>query len=264
MSTPTPAWRLDHGDCFDVLRRLPDESVDAVVTDPPYGIAYRSKKNRPIANDDKPFIWWLRDAWRITREGGALICFCRWDVQEAFKFAIEIAGYRIRSQGVWDRVAHGMGDTAAQLAPQHDVLWFATRGRFKFPNGRPRSVFRAMRPNGRTSVHPTEKPVELMRALVKAVTPVGGLVLDPFAGSGSTGVAALEEGCRFHGIELDAGHAERARKLREGPAVSADKELGRETGVLLLLCDGARRSDLCCPASKGSEAETLKKRLRII
>ncbi len=219
---PVSSWRLEQADCLDVLRRLPDACVDAVVTDPPYGIAYRSgfSKSRPIANDDKPFIWWLRDAFRVLRPNGALVCFCRWDVQEAFRFGIEIAGFTIKSQVIWDREHHGMGDTAGAFAPQHDVIWFASKGRFTFPGKRPRSVIRAARPHVGL-VHPTEKPVALMRQLVKAVTPAGGLVLDPFAGSGATGVAALAEGFRFLGIEIDPVYVPAARARLE-VAVAGD------------------------------------------
>lgn len=184
---------------------MPDACVDAVVTDPPYGINYRSKRLGGIVNDDRPFIWWLRDAWRVTRDGGALVCFCRWDVQEAFRFAIDLAGFRIRSQVVWDREIHGMGDTAGAFAPRHDVMWFATKGRFKFSRGRPASVLRARTLRGASLTHPTEKPLPLMQQLVRAVTAPGHVVLDPFSGSGATAHAALLEGCRFVGVELDEG-----------------------------------------------------------
>lgn len=224
MHIDTSPWTLIEGDCLDVLRRLPDASVDAVVTDPPYGIEYRgrSARHRPIANDDRPFIWWLRDAWRVTKDGGALICFCRWDVQEAFRFAIELAGFTVKSQVVWDRERHGMGDLAASFAPRHDVAWFATKGRFRFPGGRPVSVVRAARAHASALQHPTEKPVPLMQQLVRAVCPVGGLVLDPFAGSGSTGVAALLEGRRFLGVELDVAYSAIARqRLADATPVEA-------------------------------------------
>jgi DNA modification methylase len=106
------------GDCREVMMGMKAESVDAVVTDPPYGIAYQSKNLAPILNDERPYIWWLADAYRITKRPGGLLCFCRWDVQEAFRFAIEIAGFKIRSQVIWDREAHGAGDTKKTFAPQ--------------------------------------------------------------------------------------------------------------------------------------------------
>lgn len=215
-------WHLEHGDALDVLRVVPDACVDAVVTDPPYGIGYRSLLTGTIANDDRPFIWWLRDAWRVTVDGGALVCFCRWDVQEAFRFAIELAGFTLRSQVIWDREHHGMGNLAQQFGPQHDVIWFATKGRFRFRNGRPVSVIRVRRPHTGAR-HPTEKPLELMERLVGPVSPVDGVVLDPFASSGSTGVAALQLGRRFIGVELDEHHAATSRARLETGSSTPDR-----------------------------------------
>lgn len=204
-------WALAQGDCLAILKTLPDGCADAVVTDPPYGISYRSKRFGGIANDGTPFVWWLYDAARLLREGGCLLCFCRWDVQEAFRLAITWAGLRVRSQVVWDKGVHGAGDCAAQFGPQHEVMWFATKGRFRFPAKRPVSVLRAARVPYQRTVHPTEKPAELLEQLLAAVVPAGGLVLDPFTGSGSTGVAALARGFRFVGVELEGRYCEAAR-----------------------------------------------------
>ncbi len=192
-----PLVELYMADCIGVMRAMRDKSVHSIVTDPPYGINYQNKsavkRRAKIVNDDRPFIWWLRDAYRVLKPGGGLICFCRWDVQEAFKFAIELAGFKVKSQVVWDRKMHGMGDCGSTFAPQHDVMWFATRGRFKFPGGRPKSVLSVRSVVGAKRLHPTEKPVDLMRMLVKAITPPGGRVLDPFMGCGPTGEVCVAD-----------------------------------------------------------------------
>ena len=99
-----------------------------------------------------------------------------------------------------------MGDLKSAFAPCHDLAWFATKGRFTFPASRPKSVLRCKRLGGNQLLHPTQKPVELMRELCEAVTPAGGTICDPFMGSGSTGVAAVAAGFRFIGIELDGQH----------------------------------------------------------
>lgn len=200
-------WCLIQGDCLDKLREIPSGTIDAVVADPPYGISYRSRTKGAVRNDHRPFIWWLYDAYRVLKRRGALICFCRWDVQEVFRVAIEAAGFTVRSQVVWDRMVHSAGNVTQQFAPRHDVAWFATRGPFRFPGRRPQSVIQVRRVDYRDAHHPTEKPFELMRQLVTAITPVGGVVLDPCAGSGSTGLAAVWEGRRFIGIELDETYA---------------------------------------------------------
>lgn len=197
-----PKLELYNADCLDILRQMPAEMVDLILTDPPYGIAYQNRAGKTVLNDERPFIWWLYDAYRVTRDPGALVCFCRWDVQEVFRQAISWAGWRVRSQVIWDKGVHGMGDTAAQFAPMHEVAWFATKGRYRFPGKRPKSVLSVRRILS-GQVHPTQKPVELMGALIDAVAPPGAVVCDPFMGSGPVWVACRERGLHFIGIEED-------------------------------------------------------------
>lgn len=212
------------GDSLEEMRKIEDCTIDAVITDPPYGIDFQSarrtdasKRLKKIANDKQPFVWWLHDAYRVTKEGGSLICFCRWDVQEDFRRAIEWAGYTVKSQVVWDREHHGMGDLKGAFAPQHDVIWFATKGKFSFPNKRPKSVIRSKRLSAEKLTHPNEKPVDLMEQLIESVTGVGETVLDPFAGSGSTIVATKNKGRIGIGIEIDEEYVAIARR-RESEA----------------------------------------------
>jgi len=215
-------WTLYEGDCLDIMRQLESESFDAVITDPPYGINYQScrtkDKNRrlmKIANDKRPFIWWLYDAYRIVKDKGALACFCRWDVQEIFRQAIECAGFKIKSQVIWDRGVHGTGDLKAQFAPQHDVIWFAVKGAFKFPAKRPVSIIRGMRINGLILLHPNEKPVSIMQEIISAITPPDGTIIDPFAGSGTTGVASESLNIKSTMIELDPKYCNIIRQRME-------------------------------------------------
>lgn len=221
------SWTIHRGDCLDFMRGMADSSVDAIITDPPYGMNYQSARRtdssarKPkIANDQRPFIWWLNDAFRCAKDGGALVCFCEWRHQEVFRTAIATAGFTLKSQVIWDREWHGMGDLKASFAPQHDVIWFAVKGSFSFPGKRPRSVVRCQRIAAEDLVHPTEKPVALMRQLVVAVTPQGGTVLDPFSGSGSTGSAAVLEGRNFIGVEREDSYCEIARARIEAAAES--------------------------------------------
>lgn len=196
---------------------MQDGSVDSIVTDPPYGMSFQSqrvpteRRKAKIAGDRKPFIWWLAEAHRVLRDGGAMVCFTDWRNQETWRVAIECAGFDVRSHCVWDRIGHGMGDLSAAFAPRHDVFWFATKGRFKFPGKRPASVLRHQRPSSHHSLHPTRKPVDLMLDLVRAVTPAGGVVFDPFAGSGSTGEAAVIGGYTFKGCELSPEYFDLAK-----------------------------------------------------
>ena len=97
-----------------------------------------------------------------------------------------------------------MGDLTGSFAPQHDIIWYASKGRRKFVNGRPRSIISVKRPSGSQNFnHPTCKPVELLRQLLTSTDDgTSGIVFDPFMGTGSTGVAARQVNREFVGIEL--------------------------------------------------------------
>jgi DNA modification methylase len=188
-------YAMLRADATRMLHMMPDASVDLILTDPPYGIGYRSTKGETVANDDGPFVWWLRDAARVLKPNGALVCFTRWDVQEAFRLAMGWAGFKVRSQVVWDKGVHSMGDCSTQFGARHELAWFAVKatggrsGGFKFYGGRPQSVLFGKRPFHTRRTHPMEKSVDVLRMFVRHCSPPGGVVLDPFAGSGSAGEA---------------------------------------------------------------------------
>ena len=194
---------------------MPDESVNAIITDPPYGINYVSQTGARIKSDKAPFIWFLYDAFRVLKSGGTLLCFTRWDVEQTFIDAIELAGFRVKSEVIWDKVYHGMGDTKAAFAPAHENIVFAIKGKYSFPGGRPKDLVTFSKLGSAQMIHPTEKPVGLIANLITAVTKPDDLILDPFAGSGSTLVAAKKSGRRFIGVELDDEYYEKARRRIE-------------------------------------------------
>jgi site-specific DNA-methyltransferase (adenine-specific) len=215
-------YELIHGDCLLELKSIADESMDTVLTDPPYGISYQSSwhkdpQQRKIKNDGKPFIWWIYDAYRVLKDGGCLMCFSRWDVQQVFIDALKLAGFNVKSSIVWDRLDHGMGDLKGAFAPRHDVCIFATKGKFAFYGKRPQDVVQCSRTSNKAgNVHPTEKPAPLLEYLIQHTTQVGQTVLDPFAGSGATLIACENLGITSIGIEIDKKYHELAlHRLQE-------------------------------------------------
>lgn len=207
-------------------------SVDAIITDPPYGIDYQSQfrtiKTAKIPNDKTPFIWWLYDAFRILRPGeeggGALICFTRWDVQQTFIDAMRLAGFAVKSEIVWYKLAGGMGDCKAQFAPVHENILWATKGKYQFPAKRPTDVLPIPKVGSSRLRHPNEKPVELLESLILSTTVPQSVVLDPFAGSGPTLIAAEKTGRQFVGVELEEKHC--------GTIRTRFAELGKEVEYL--------------------------------
>lgn len=197
------------GDCMSVLRDMATESIDMVITDPPYGIDYQSHRKEKarriekIANDKAPFIWWIYDAARILKRGGGVLCFTRWDVQQVFIDALRLAGLTVKSVIVWDKKTHGMGDLKGSFAPRCEAIIFASKGHYEFPGKRPDDLISCAKVANQSLAHPNEKPVALLEQLIEATTVPGALILDPFAGSGSTLVAATKKCRQYVGIEID-------------------------------------------------------------
>jgi site-specific DNA-methyltransferase (adenine-specific) len=213
---------LHHGDCLDIMKGMNDNSIDLIVADPPYGIDFQSawriegERFAKIKNDKEPYTEWIKLIPRIIKKDGAVVVFCRWDVQETFKKELELY-IPVRSQIIWDRETHGLGDLKRQFAPQHDVIWFACYDEFAFPNGRPKSVIRSKRVPPSDLVHPNEKPLNLIKRLIYYLTENDDTVYSPFMGSGVDGVASVSMGRNFVGTEKDEHYFEIAKKRIEAP-----------------------------------------------
>lgn len=205
-------------DCLETMKRMPDGFVDLVLTDPPYGIDFQSSRTierlrKPkIANDKEPYVEWMEEAFRVLKDGGTMFCFYRWDVANAFIEEGKRVGFRVKSEIVWDKVAHGMGDLKGSFAPQHETIMFCTKGNYKFPANRPATVIKAMRVSPEKLKHPNEKPVDLIKRLVHAVATKESIVYDPFMGSGATARACKDLGHNYIGSEISKEYCDIAEK----------------------------------------------------
>lgn len=218
------------GDAFDVAASLPAKSVDLIVTDPPYGVNFRSN--------------WSQRFETLMGDDGTL------DVPALLSLALKALRPRRHvyvfgpddlsalplqmSPLIWDKGHVGMGNLSVPWGPQHEPITFGVYT----PNKKDRqegrgslsarmrkgSVLRVSQWGGRgTTHHPTEKPVELMRQLIESSSVIGETVLDPFAGSGSTLIAATLTGRRAIGVELDEGYCEVAAKRLQAAEEIAER-----------------------------------------
>ena len=218
-------WQVITGDCLEVMRGLDAGSVDAVITDPPYGIGYASsrttrmngepRKTRANFGADVFDADWIPDAYRVLKDDAYLYCFTRWDVAHLWRDAFLAAGFKMGQRLVWDKAHWKMGDLRHYGSQVEDVLVVYKGGPAMFPGGigRRGNLFRfssGYLPEGQVD-HPTQKPVALMTQFVNDSTRPGDLILDPFCGSGTTGVACVQTGRRFIGIEIEEGYADIAR-----------------------------------------------------
>lgn len=304
-------WGLVEGDALGVLAALPEASVDAVVTDPPYGLWFRGEAWDRFDAAGRDLCGWTQQ-WaaackRVLKPGGYLLAFGAPRTFHHLVAGIEDASLEIRDQVLWlyaqgvpksRRLPNGQGTA---LKPAYEPILLARKppdgnlqrtldefgtGALNIDAGRTEGywpanlatshasscgetgcgrgcpvrlidaarpdllpsrlffcakatkaereagcaplplrddlLFSRPSPRLRRNVHPTVKPVELMRWLVRLAVPPGGIVLDPFAGSGSTGVAAVMEGRTFLGLEREADYVDIAcARLNHWAAIAA-------------------------------------------
>jgi site-specific DNA-methyltransferase (adenine-specific) len=187
------------GDCFEELEKLPDECVDLVLTDPPYGIDYQS--NRRVAREKLPkfandvdLSWvdgWVDQIHRVLRNDRHFYCFTRFDMYPLFYAAVS-RKFKVKNCLIWVKNNHGSGDLNGSYAPQCEMIIFAVKGKRDLNGPREADVLHCDNVPSAYRHHATQKPVELLRQLIEKSTEPGEVVLDPFAGVGSTGLACLD------------------------------------------------------------------------
>lgn len=231
---------IDNTDCLEGLAEVPDNSVDLIVTDPPYSINTRSAMNtnsklNPWADLCNASYWytaWLRECRRVLKDDGALWCFMNWRGFSTLQKAGLDMGWPIETLLIWDKCWIGPGGHKG-LRPSYEMVALFTGPDFKIPDrGVPdirRCKWSSLKPNG----HPAEKPEELIRWLIRTSGKAGkgAVILDPFMGSGTTGASAVLEGCQYIGFELDPNWVEKAQQRI---AAETDKLLEAEADALLI------------------------------
>ena len=182
------------GDCREVLPTW--GKVDAVVTDPPYGIAYqtnhRTASDKPdiLQNDQEAPLWCVLPCSKLINQGGAMYLCTRFDVSPLWMNEITNSGLALKTPIVWDKDNWTAGDLDGDYGNQIELMLFAHQGRHKLRDGRGGNLWRIPRPVA--GDHPTPKPVGLMAKAIINSSDLLQLILDPFMGSGTTGVAAVE------------------------------------------------------------------------
>ena len=197
------------GDCLTVLPQLPSGSVDMVLTDPPYLVRYQSRDGRRLLNDDTDT--WLAPAfaesYRVLKRDRFCVSFCGFTQADRFLTAWEATGFRVLEHLVWRK---RYPSSTGFVRRYHEQAYVLAKGNPKRPKMLLPSVLE-WRYTGNT-LHPTQKPVGALLPLVMAFSQVGDVILDPFAGSGSTAVAAEMLGRHSIAIELSQEYAQMARE----------------------------------------------------
>ena len=200
--------RIITGDCVEVMKEIPSASIDFISTDPPYLVRYTSRDDRSIANDDNSN--WLMPAfaqmYRVLKYDRFLLCFYGWNKVDRFFAAWRAAGFYPVGHLVWVKDYHS---NERYVRYSHESAYLLAKGNPSKPSIALSDVLEWKYTGD--EFHPTQKPVMALLPVILAFSHVGDLILDPFAGSGTTAVAAQELGRRYIGIELDPTYAAKAQ-----------------------------------------------------
>jgi site-specific DNA-methyltransferase (adenine-specific) len=225
-----------HGDTLHVIRSFPDGLLGGIITDPPYasgastqngkqqstGTKYSSAKSETMlpdfegdSKDQRSWTrWmaeWLSEARRACKPGAPICLFIDWRQLPCMSDALQWAGWIWRGTLVWDKT--NCRPQRGRFRQQAEFVVWGSNGSMPSDRKAPvlPGVFRQAMPASGKRIHQTEKPLEVMREMVHIVEP-GGIILDPFAGAGTTVLAAKLEGYPAIGIEVTAHYAAAAQK----------------------------------------------------
>lgn len=222
--------QLYQGDSLELIKDIPDESIDLVVTDCPYHIVEggctndavkigrytesnnnkeMTKKGKLFEHNDIEFAEWLPDIYRVLKPNSHCYIMINPRNMKELQQEAEKAGFTFQNLIVWDK---GNCTPNRYYLNSYELILMLRKGKAKNINNMgTKNILRV--PNiTRKKLHPTEKPVELIEILISNSSQCNDVVLDPFMGSGSTGVAAINTNRNFIGIELDENYFKIAEK----------------------------------------------------
>lgn len=224
---------LYRGDCLEVLRSQSAMFADSVITDPPYIIGASSVGNAAtkagdwvdMMNAAEWYALWLRECKRLTHAESYIAAFGNWRGLPTYMRAFNLAGLQAHSCLVWDKEWIGPAYKNS-LRPRWELALISAGSEAEIPDRSAADVFRAKWMAGAMRCeHPAEKSPDVVAYLVENLSRENWIVLDPFMGSGTTGVACIRTGRKFIGIEQNEGYFEIAKKRIQQAIRERDEQL---------------------------------------
>lgn len=219
-------------DCLEGMKQIPDESVDAIITDPPYNIARDNnfqtmgRAGIDFGEWDKGFdqFSWIGETHSILKKGGTLFLFNDWkNIGEIAKYAESIS-FGIKDMIRWEKSNPMPRNRDRRYITDFEVaVWLVKQGKWTF-NRLNETYDRCkyeypLTPKSEKIGHTTQKPLALMVEILKRHSNEGDIILDPFMGSGTTAIACINTNRNYIGFELDENYYnianERIQKARE-------------------------------------------------
>ena len=219
----TKPYKIVQLDAIEYMRTIPDKSVDLILTDPPYeslekwrniGTTTRLKKSKGSSNEwfhvfpNDRLEAFLVESKRIMKKNAHLYIHCDETTRDVLRPLIDKVGLKFWKSLVWHKMAIGMG---YHWRATYEFILFIEKGKKKLNMLGLPDIFRIKRLKG-PQYYPTQKPLELAKMIVENSTKEGDIVLDPFMGSGTTGVAAVKTGRIFWGCDMDEKAFQRSQE----------------------------------------------------
>ena len=203
------------------IKRIENNTIDLVVTDPPYGMDYQSNRRKELhksIKNDTNLDWlggWVKELKRICKDEAHLYIFCSWHHIDKFKQEVG-ALFNVKNILIWEKNNTGMGDLEGDYAPKYEMILFCSNGTKKLKGGRDANILKAKRTGNEN--HPTEKPINLISYLIEKSSNKGDLVLDTFAGSCVTAIASRQKERNCICFEIDKDYCKMGEKVLFGTA----------------------------------------------
>jgi len=200
------------GDCLEKIKSISNNSVDLVVTDPPYLINYKTSRRKdkshkfcsPILNDTNESLISniIIELYRVMKDNTSMYMFCSSDKVDFFKQELE-KKFTIKNMIIWVKNNHTAGDLKGAFGRKYEIIFLVSKGRSLFRGKRITDVWNFDKVSGSKQTHQNQKPLDLIKQCISKHSNDGDLVLDPFAGSGTTGLACQELNRQYILIEQD-------------------------------------------------------------
>lgn len=188
-----------NGDCLDVMQDIQENSIDCILTDPPYLINYKTNRRKDkthrfcnsILNDDNENLIkeFIQKSYNLLKDNTAFYCFCSWKTDKIFQTYIEENNFKIKNKIIWVKNNWTAGDLQAQYGQQYETILYCNKGRRFIQGKRISDVWNFSRISGKKQIHQNQKPINLLEQILEKSSNENDLILDCFAGSGSTGIA---------------------------------------------------------------------------
>lgn len=204
------------GDSREIIKNIPDKSIDCIITDPPYGVSFK-KKGEPymIGDHINPMPLMFPEIYRVLKDDGAIFMFTSMSyLTESFhQFQTY---FKLHNIIIWDKINPIYPRSKAHFRLQYEPILYGSKGLHNLQNKKCGDIIKCGIPRGKVRFHPTQKPEGVIEEIIKSLLPSKMIFFDPFMGSGTVPAVCKKMGKQFIGIEIQEKYVEKAiRRLEQ-------------------------------------------------